>query len=69
MVLQNFYKLIILLQVYKVWMSAEAITDEEILTEILSEMEDDVSDSFEGEGAFEFVVLAVEINTHTKYCL
>ncbi|XP_063605074.1 uncharacterized aarF domain-containing protein kinase 2-like isoform X3 [Penaeus indicus] len=35
-------------QVYKVWMSAEAITDEEILTEILSEMEDDVSDSFEG---------------------
>lgn len=50
-------------------MSAEAITDEEILTEILSEMEDDVSDSFEGEGAFEFVVLAVEINTHTKYCL
>ncbi|XP_047496402.1 uncharacterized aarF domain-containing protein kinase 2-like isoform X1 [Penaeus chinensis] len=35
-------------QVYKVWMSAEAISDEEILTEILSEMEDDVSDSFEG---------------------
>ncbi|XP_037778220.1 uncharacterized aarF domain-containing protein kinase 2-like isoform X3 [Penaeus monodon] len=35
-------------QVYKVWMSAEAVTDEEILTEILSEMEDDVSDSFEG---------------------
>lgn len=50
-------------------MSAEAITDEEILTEILSEMEDDVSDSFEGEGVFEFVVLAVEINTYTKYCL
>lgn len=30
-------------------MSAEAVADEEILTEILSEMEDDVSDSFEGE--------------------
>ncbi|XP_042892192.1 uncharacterized aarF domain-containing protein kinase 2-like isoform X2 [Penaeus japonicus] len=35
-------------QVYKVWMTAEAISDEEILTEILYEMEEDVSDSFEG---------------------
>ena len=30
-------------QVYKVWMSAEAIPDEEVLEEILSEMDDDTS--------------------------
>lgn len=30
-------------QVYKVWMSMEAIPDEELLEEILSEMEDDHS--------------------------